>query len=225
MDMKRLDITPFETVETRKRTYAMHVDLHHKTARKRKRKTVGTSMLAKIGACAAVLVLVLVMEVYLSPQEPAVMETSAGVTNTDESNSEENLGRLQFVDGGGLVGVFAGRSTWHLPVSASEVNLSEEAQLLELRAEAGSEVSLSAGGEVRAIGEDTVLGDYVRIHHGNDLESIYYHLTDICVEKGQPLLLGDTLGKVGSDGLLYLRIYQTGAPQPIEDFISVSKQS
>ena len=92
---------------------------------------------------------------------------------------------------------------------------------LEIGAAAGASVSASAGGEVRAIGEDPALGPYVRIHHGEDLESIYYHLSDIRVEEGQPLLLGDTLGTVPEDGKLYLRVLKTGAPQQIDRYMSV----
>ena len=138
-----------------------------------------------------------------------------------DGGADGTPGRLQFVDGGGLIGVFAGSARWSLPVQADTAAVSEEGELLEIGAAAGVSVSASAGGEVRAIGEDPALGPYVRIHHGEDLESIYYHLSDIRVEEGQPLLLGDTLGTVPEDGKLYLRVLKTGAPQQIDRYMSV----
>ena len=224
MDLERLETTPFETAEPRRRGSGMHVNLRRRTRARSAGQTrrVGASMLVKIGVCAAALLLVLVLEVFVFPHENEAVEAGAEApAPTDGANTEDVLGRLRFVDGGGLIGVFAGTARWNLPVEASAAALLEDAQLLELEAPAGEVVSISAGGEVRAIGEDPELGAYVRIHHGDDLESVYYHLQDIRVEEGQPLLLGDTLGTVPEDGRIYMRIYQTGAPQEIETYIDV----
>lgn len=227
MDLKRLETTPFQTAQTRRRRNAMHVNLRRNKGAERKERLLGASMLVKIGVCAAALILVLVMEMFVFPREqgahaPAAEANAPAAT---DGGMDETLGRLRFVDGGGLVGVFASGNRWHVPVDATNAALLDDARLLQLQAEAGSAVSLSAGGEVRAVGADSELGDYVRIYHGEDLESVYYHLSDICVEPGQPLLLGDTLGKVAKDGTLYLRIYRTGAPQEVETYVEVPDYS
>ena len=228
MDLEKLETTPFQTAETRRRRSAMRVNLHRTRPSAHRERILGASMLVKIGVCVAALILVLVMEMFVFPREQgghaAALEAQAPAV-TDGGGTDETLGRLRFVDGGGLVGVFASGKRWHVPVEATGASLLDDARLLQLQAEAGSTVSLSAGGEVRAVGADLELGQYVRIHHGEDLESIYYHLSDICVEPGQPLLLGDTLGKVAGDGTLYLRIYQTGAPQDVETFVDVPDYS
>ena len=178
-------------------------------------------MLVKIGVCAGVLLLVLALELFVLPSDRTAVETDADAPAATDGGADGTPGRLQFVDGGGLIGVFAGSARWSLPVQADTAAVSEEGELLEIGAAAGASVSASAGGEVRAIGEDPALGPYVRIHHGEDLESIYYHLSDIRVEEGQPLLLGDTLGTVPEDGKLYLRVLKTGAPQQIDRYMSV----
>lgn len=224
MDLERLETTPFQTAELRRRKSAMRVNLRRRTRSRatHKEPLLGASMLVKIGVCAAALLLVLALELFVFPQNGSAVEAGADVpSTTDGAGTDEVLGRLRFVDGGGLVGVFAGYTKWSMPVDATATALLEEAQLLKIDAAAGTKVNTNAGGEVRAIGEDPTLGAYVRIHHGDDLESVYYHLTDIRVEQGQPLLLGDTLGTVAEDGLLYLRIYKTGAPQDIETYVDV----
>lgn len=230
MDLEKLDTTPFETSEFRRRRSGIYANLRRRAAnggrRARRQPAVGASMLVKIGVCAATLVLVLVLELFVFPTDRSATETGADApAATDGTGTGETPGRLQFVDGGGLIGVFAGSAKWSLPVSAHAAQLLEDDQMLELDADAGAIVSASAGGEVRAIGEDPALGPYVRIYHGEDLESIYYHLSEIRVEEGQPLLLGDTLGTVPEDGKIYLRIYRTGAPQDIESYVDVPQVS
>lgn len=228
MDLERLETTPFQTAELRRRRSGMHVNLRRRTRARtiRRAPLIGASMLVKIGVCAAALLLVLALELFVFPRENNAVEVGADApTTTDGAGTGDVLGRLRFVDGGGLIGVFAGSTRWSLPVQASSAALLEDAQLLQIDAAAGEIVSASAGGEVRAVGEDPELGAYVRIHHGDDLESVYYHLSDIRVEQGQPLLLGDTLGTVPEDGRLYLRIYRTGAPQDIETYMDVPDAS
>ena len=53
------------------------------------------------------------------------------------------------------------------------------------------------------------------VSHGNELESVYYHLDGICVEEGQPLRADDTLGSVGADGYLYVAVLEEGTLQRV----------
>lgn len=222
MDLEKLDTTPFEAEEfLRRRSVRRRTAQAGRARRRPAGRRLGASMLVKIGVCAGVLLLVLALELFVLPSDRTAVETDADAPAATDGGADGTPGRLQFVDGGGLIGVFAGSARWSLPVQADTAAVSEEGELLEIGAAAGASVSASAGGEVRAIGEDPALGPYVRIHHGEDLESIYYHLSDIRVEEGQPLLLGDTLGTVPEDGKLYLRVLKTGAPQQIDRYMSV----
>jgi murein DD-endopeptidase MepM/ murein hydrolase activator NlpD len=85
----------------------------------------------------------------------------------------------------------------------------------------GAVVSAAAAGKVRAVGEDEILGRYVRLTHSGDLETIYYGLSDIQVEAGQPLRVYDTLGTLGESGALRLMVLLEGKPQDPGKYMSL----
>lgn len=193
-------------------------------ARKRKRFEPRTgSMTAKISLCMAVLACVILAEALLLdvPWKPtsAVSVTQAR-QSAAETDEDEALGRLRFVEAGGVKSVFAVSQRWDMPVAAKEARSIEDETMLFMRAAAGEKVLLSASGEVRVIGEDETLGAYVRINHGSGLESVYYHLADVCVEEGQPLVHKDVLGRVHEDGTLYFAITRDGAPLNPESYLN-----
>lgn len=72
----------------------------------------------------------------------------------------------------------------------------------------GSDYAVGAGNPVKAVADGTVAltgenffgGNSVFIYHGDGLVSMYLHLSEITVEKGQPLAQGDVVGKVGATG-------------------------
>ncbi len=221
-----IDMEPFTAREPQKDLSAVR-ERERMAAWTRRRKRVETragSMIAKITICMAILAAVILAEAFLlQNSDGRVVETVSTETDQQEQgDSEEDvLGRLRFVEAGGVKSVFAVSQRWDMPVSYSEAKNIEDETTLFLRAKAGDTVRLSAAGEVTAIGTDEVLGDYVRISHGGDLESVYYHLADICVEEGQPLSAKDALGKVNADGTLYLCILSDGAPVNPETYLDV----
>jgi murein DD-endopeptidase MepM/ murein hydrolase activator NlpD len=181
-------------------------------------------MWVKIGVCMVVLTGVILFEVFLinrgSEEEPAVQ--AAATEDATGTESEDTLGRLRFVQAGGVTSVFKVSQRWNAPVSILAKDKLEDNTLLRLTAEPGSAVQASAAGEVVAVSADDELGPYVRISHGSDLESVYYGLSDITVEAGQPLSPMDTLGKVSAGGTLYVRMRRAGSPIDPEDFIDTS---
>jgi murein DD-endopeptidase MepM/ murein hydrolase activator NlpD len=58
----------------------------------------------------------------------------------------------------------------------------------------------SADGSVSASGRDPYLGEYVKIDHGNGIESCYGHLADRTVHVGAKVKRGDLIGHMGSTG-------------------------
>jgi murein DD-endopeptidase MepM/ murein hydrolase activator NlpD len=76
------------------------------------------------------------------------------------------------------------------------------------RPHSGEDIAAPNGTPVHAINKGTVVatvdhffsGKGVIIDHGVGLFSMYFHLSEIDVQPGQPLKKGDALGKVGSTG-------------------------
>lgn len=209
-------LTPFTAYEPQRPTRTSYYgNVDRGWTRKRPRvKTKAGSMMAKICLCMLILAAaVLVQALVLRPTDEKAVEAAADSGTSGGTEEDDVLGRLRFVESGGVKSVFAVSQRWALPVSASSSALLSEDTMLRLTAKPGSDISLAAAGEVRAIGTDATLGDYVLLAHGNDLESCYYNVSSIRVEEGQPLSAGDTLGKVAEDGTLYLTVTQTGEKQ------------
>ncbi len=85
----------------------------------------------------------------------------------------------------------------------------------------GTPVLAAAQGVVESAGYDGAKGNAVVLRHGEILTH-YYHLSEINVEQGQPVEVGDQIGKVGSTGNstgphLHFAVQQDGAfEDPIE---------
>jgi len=224
MQHNGIDLEPFTTREPQRNLTT--IPARERTAawvrRKKRVETRVGSMVAKITICMAILALVILAEAFLlRGGQGNVVETAVTDQQDTGETDEEVLGRLRFVEAGGVKSVFAVSQRWDMPVSYSEASNIEDETTLFLRANAGENVRLSAAGEVKSVGTDEILGDYVRISHGGELESVYYHLSNICVEEGQPLSAKDVLGKVAADGTLYVCILQNGSPVNPETYLNV----
>ena len=150
-----------------------------------------------------------------------MLEAAAGEAAEEHAGDEDVLGRLRFVSNGEVRSVFATSQRWRLPLSSGVRTLQNDETLLCISAQAGDAVSVSAAGEVRAVSHDEKLGDYVRVNHGSELESVYYNLKDVRVEVGQPLLAQDALGTVGDGGALYVAVLLSGAPQNPAEYLDI----
>lgn len=71
---------------------------------------------------------------------------------------------------------------------------------LDLRGETGDPVRATANGTVSLAGWNGGYGNLVEIDHGNGLATRYGHLSVIDVHVGQPIKIGQIIGKVGSTG-------------------------
>jgi len=70
----------------------------------------------------------------------------------------------------------------------------------DFRSPAGTLIHSISSGRVVLVADLFYTGQTVVVDHGEGLLSIYAHLSKVLVEEGHELLVGDTLGEVGSTG-------------------------
>ncbi|HIZ87272.1 MAG TPA: M23 family metallopeptidase [Candidatus Coprenecus pullistercoris] len=72
---------------------------------------------------------------------------------------------------------------------------------LDLVAPAGVEVRTTADGTVKSVERAMKLqGTRIVVDHGNGYETVYAHLSDVLVRKGQQVSRGDVIGRSGNSG-------------------------
>jgi murein DD-endopeptidase MepM/ murein hydrolase activator NlpD len=71
---------------------------------------------------------------------------------------------------------------------------------LDFRADTGEPARATAAGTVTIAGWNGGYGKMVEVDHGNGFATRYAHLSQIDVEVGQPIRVGQIVGKVGSTG-------------------------
>ena len=71
---------------------------------------------------------------------------------------------------------------------------------LDFRADVGEPARATAAGTVTIAGWNGGYGKMVEVDHGNGFATRYAHLSQIDVEVGQPIRIGQIVGKVGSTG-------------------------
>ena len=218
----RMDMGPFHTKEPPRNDRPTHTHNYRSARMRNSYRVKSGSMVVKISICMAVLAAAILLEVFVLNNDEVVSTVSAEASG-GEGEQDDVLGRLRFVAAGGVKSVFSVQQRWRLPVNAREFQLLEDETLLRIACKAGAAVSVPAEGEVRAIANDETYGINVRIHHGNDLESVYYHLADVKVEVGQPLLAGDTLGSVAEGGDVYVKVLQAGSPMDPSAFLDLEE--
>lgn len=216
MALQRMDVKPFTTEEIGASHTARHSHTQFNRSRvpKRRRRLpqVSRSLMVKVGICAAACALILGMKALNTPTTEQVVSGVRTAIN-EEPDLDKMLGKLQFVELPDALEVFSNESKMVVPVNAPKAYVEPEAQYAIWEGAPNAKVIASAAGEVRAIGEDSILGKYVRLSHAGDLETIYYGLATIQVEEGQPIRRQDTLGTLGEDGTLRLSVLLAGEPQ------------
>ena len=93
---------------------------------------------------------------------------------------------------------------------------------LDIQAKHGSAVTASGTGTVKFAGQDKELGNMIVIDHGNGVESVYGHNSELLVKTGDTISSGTQIAKVGSSGRtngshLHFEIRQNGLsinPEP-----------
>ncbi len=87
----------------------------------------------------------------------------------------------------------------------------------------GTPVYAAGKGTVKEAGFSAASGNFVRLDHGNGLETFYAHCQSLLVKTGEAVELGRTIAAVGSTGMatgphLHFEISQNGVPQNPETF-------
>lgn len=146
------------------------------------------------------------MSTYVT-QPPATKPTTGGGTSSsDSSNSGTNSGSSS---GGGS----SSSTKWLVPCAYTYVSspfgdrdaptagASTYHQGVDLAAPAGTPIYASRTGVVTAATYGKSAGYYVSINHGDGYSSIYMHMTNFVVSKGQAVSAGQVIGYVGSTGV------------------------
>lgn len=71
---------------------------------------------------------------------------------------------------------------------------------IDIASPSGSPVLAAYNGEVVTASYTAAMGNYIMIDHGDDLYTLYLHLSSIGVSKGETVSRGQQIGKVGSTG-------------------------
>jgi len=231
MDLQQMELTPFVSEEIgKKRRLSAHRNITWNKKRRRalsasKNPAHSTSMLVKIGICAAVCLTVLLLKWINAPATNQVLDGMRSAIS-EQTDFDKVLGKLQFVELPNVAEVFSSNSSkMTLPVNASSVVFEEEQYISTWQGVPSEEVSAAASGQVKGIGEDETWGKYVRLSHADDLETIYYGFSDINVEEGQPIRRLDTLGTLNETGMLHLLVLQGGRPQEPGAYFDVTVEN
>jgi len=86
---------------------------------------------------------------------------------------------------------------------------------IDLAGPIGTPIKATLEGKVAATGWSTVFGNYVILSHSDGYQSLYGHMSYIGVKKGQSVIQGSIIGKVGNTGYstgshVHLSIYKNG---------------
>lgn len=96
---------------------------------------------------------------------------------------------------------------------------------IDLAAPTGTDVYAARDGKVVEVGVmDRVLGNFVRLDHGDGYETVYGHMSAVLVSLHQEVRSGTILGKVGSTGMstgphLHFEIRRRGHPEDPVPFL------
>lgn len=71
---------------------------------------------------------------------------------------------------------------------------------IDIRVPAGTPVLAAADGTVARVGEQPNSGKFAVLSHGDDLASVYWHLSEISVRADQVVRRGEMLGRSGMTG-------------------------
>ena len=204
---------------------------HHKTSEYGKKEKSGFNFrtLALLSCCAACFGFAFAFETTGAEFENgavAVMQDFIYQQNqkeNDENEDAEDLGRLKLVELPSIIEIFSRSDRPVLPVSGNKAVLSEDNFTAKIYAPAGTQISSVLDGTVKSVNPFSERGGLVIISHKNDVDIYYYGLSEISVERGQPVLQGSSLGILGSD-ILYLRVTRGGAPVDPFEFLGIKAQ-
>ena len=71
----------------------------------------------------------------------------------------------------------------------------------DIAAAAGTPIRAALDGEAVAVGVGEMSGNYIRLDHGNGVETFYCHCSSVCAAVGDAVKKGDVIAYVGQTGL------------------------
>ena len=179
-------------------------------------KVDASGIAVKIGLCAAVLALAIIVRAFgFGKPAERVAETSAH-SDGNQAIETSAVGSLHYVE--------TGTQKWAAPVKAIDIELLLDGRLLRFTAGSG-EVRACCTGKVFSIGTDEQYGNFVCVQTEDDRETVYYGLDAIAVAEGASVQAGDVLGTVPVGRSMYLRVYLNGAPQDPSQFVDLGLQN
>lgn len=95
---------------------------------------------------------------------------------------------------------------------------------LDIAAPTGTPIKAAAGGTVTTAGYNSSYGNMIIISHGNGVQTVYGHCSQLSVSAGQKVTQGQTIGKVGSTGNstgphLHLEVRVNGVLQNPQNYV------
>ncbi len=95
---------------------------------------------------------------------------------------------------------------------------------LDISAPTGTPIKAAAGGTVASAGWNNSYGYMIIISHGNGVQTVYAHCSQLIAKKGQKVSQGQVIGKVGSTGNstgphLHLEIRVNGVLQNPQNYL------
>ncbi|MBQ9988374.1 MAG: M23 family metallopeptidase [Clostridia bacterium] len=183
--------------------------LSAKQALQRRRKKPGASR-AKVrwGVCAAAIVLALGIRYF--PGETAAKVRSWMGSLISYDIQWEKLGETKFVQAvfpsGGALFADADRLIW--PVDGTVTRKYEEngLQNIAISGAPNADVVAAETGTMVKRGIDETHGNYIRLRHPSGKETIYYGLTESALQKEDRVEKGQTVGKLGFEGVLVFEL-------------------
>jgi murein DD-endopeptidase MepM/ murein hydrolase activator NlpD len=99
---------------------------------------------------------------------------------------------------------------------------------IDFKGSRGDTVKCTANGTVESAGWYGGYGNCVRVLHGNNLETLYGHLSRIVVKVGQKVVVGQKVGEVGSTGHstgthLHYEVRKNGRPVNPVSYLALGK--
>jgi len=97
---------------------------------------------------------------------------------------------------------------------------------LDISGPVGSPVKAMAKGKVEFAGKKGGFGNCIMLKHGNGFETLYGHLSKILVKVGDPITIGQEIGRIGSTGRstgphLHYEVHKNGKKINPESFLTL----
>lgn len=141
-------------------------------------------------------------EAYIAEQKAVVEAMEAAILAEKKRLIEENKSAVTY-DGG----QFAWPAPKYVRISDDYGNRTHPTlgvqqfhNGIDMAAPGGSPILAAYDGEVVAADYSATMGNYVMINHGDGLITIYMHASSLLVSKGQMVVRGEEIAKVGTTG-------------------------